>query len=69
MARFPTSPLRRFAALALAAAALGAATAGPASADTPNLRGTIQGDAQAGPVTPAYDAPRRAGTCTGRKIG
>jgi hypothetical protein len=59
----------RLAVAVLAAAAIAAGSAGPAVADAPNMLGQTVGDAQAAPVTPAYEAPRPAGAGTGRKIG
>ena len=63
--------IRRSGAVAsvVAAIAMAFAAAGPAAADTPNAQGVVLGDAQAAPVTPAYDAPKPAGAGTGRKIG
>lgn len=58
----------RWALAVLTAVAISAASAGPAAAG-PNDKGQLQGAAPAAPVTPAYEAPRPAGTDTGRKIG
>jgi hypothetical protein len=62
-------PPRRLVVAALTAAAIAAGAAGQAAADTPNMQGTIKGDAASAPESPSYEAPRPAGAGTGRKIG